>query len=283
MSVPASAVRVRRTDEHVSDRRWRAVEAGRRSRGGSPRFIAEISHDLRTPLASLRLLVHALSDGVVEDELRTDYLARMEAEISLLGAMIDDLHALSRGQAGDPAQAREAIEPRELIERATSAMRIQAEAAGVRLGTDVSPGLPATCVSRLQVHRVLVNLIENGLRHTDVGGSVTLRGHSAPGGVELEIENEGEGIPAEARDRVFDAFYSPDSGGSPARSGLGLAIAKAIIEGQGGRIWLDEAVRGARFRIWLPATASRPLCPGRGHDPSERSDDSPELSSERCW
>jgi signal transduction histidine kinase len=228
--------------------------------------VAELSHDLRTPLASLRLLVQAMSDGLVEDEQRSAYLAQMAAEISLLTEMIDDLHSLSRAQAGDPAQGHETVDPHELIDRAAAAMRIQAETAGVRLETDAARDLPVILADRLQLHRVLVNLIDNGIRHTGEGGNVAVLAHAALGGVEIEVENDGDGIPAQDRDRVFDAFYSPDGGRSPARSGLGLAIARATIEGHRGRIWLDDPGRGTRFRIWLPAAASRQLRRRRSHD-----------------
>jgi signal transduction histidine kinase len=222
--------------------------------------VAELSHDLRSPLASLRLLVEGMSDGVLGAQQRLEYLSQMETQISLLTAMIDDLHSLSRLEAGDPAGAFEAVDPGELVERAVQATRIQARAARVGLEIDAPPFLPNICANPLHLHRVLVNLIENAIRHTDEGGSVSVRAHPTPGSLVIEIEDDGDCIPAEDTERVFTAFYGGDRKRSAGRSGLGLAMARATIEAHGGKICVAASSRGTRLRISLPAS---PVLPAR--------------------
>jgi signal transduction histidine kinase len=219
--------------------------------------LAELSHDLRTPLASAHLLVRALSDGLVEDERRDEYLARIEQQISLLSAMVDDLHSASRARASGGRVRTERVCPHELIQTALDATRVQAEALGISLESTVAPCLPALRVEPTALHRALLNLIDNAIRHAPAGGSVVVRAESALGGIEIEVADDGDGIPPEERDRVFAAFYSGDCRRSSSRSGLGLAIAKAAVEAHGGRIWIADATSGTRVRLWLPVPARR--------------------------
>jgi signal transduction histidine kinase len=211
-----------------------------------------------------------MSDGVLEDEQRAEYLARMQTQLSVLTEMVDDLHAISRTQAGDGAAARQAVDPHELVERAVATTRTQAEAAGITLARDSAAGLPVVCAQPIQLHRVLVNLIENAIRHTARGGRVLVRANPSRGGLEIEVEDDGEGIPAEDRERVFHAFYGRDREGSNVRSGLGLAIARATLEAHGGSISVVDSAHGARLRIWLPASSPTRLHPRHGHDSLHR-------------
>ncbi|MBV9000722.1 MAG: HAMP domain-containing histidine kinase [Solirubrobacterales bacterium] len=213
-------------------------------------LLAEFSHDLRTPLASLRLLVGALRDGLVEPARRDDHLASIEHMVSLMTELVDELHSVAREEAS--GSRTEWISPRGLIVAAADTLRIQAEAGGVVLEFDVPPCLPTIRGNRVQLHRALVNLLENAIRHARNGGSVAVHAQPALGGVEIEVEDDGEGIAAEERAAVFTAFYGRDRRGSEARSGLGLAIAHAIVDGHGGRIWLAESAAGTRVRLSLP-------------------------------
>jgi signal transduction histidine kinase len=250
------------------------------------RRVAEISHDLRTPLASLRLLVEGLSDGVLGDEDRHAYLAQMQTQVSLLTELVDDLHALSSTHAlssmhAGESSSREAVDPNDLIDRTLAAMRIQAEARGVVLQREASAILPVICANALALQRVLVNLIENAIRHTDAGGHVTIRAHPSLGRIELEVQDDGDGIPAHERGRVFRAFYGHDGEHSVARSGLGMAIAQAAVEEHGGRIWLDDSPQGTRVRITLPTSAPRARPASRSHALSASSNDSISMAPRR--
>jgi signal transduction histidine kinase len=225
--------------------------------GPSPRLLAELSHDLRTPLASVRLIVRALRDGLLEPERRDDYLARIEQQVSLLTELVDELHAVAREQAGPRKWRTEWVSPQRLIREAADTMRIQAEATGVVLEIDAAPCLPLIRANTIELQRTLLNLLENAIRHARAGGRVRVHAEPAPGGLEIEVEDDGKGIAVEEHDHVFSAFVGADQRGSPSRSGLGLSIARSTVEAHGGRIWLVDSTSGTRVRLWLPAATER--------------------------
>jgi len=233
-----------------------AGEAPPSSRPLDERLVAEISHDLRTPLASARLMVQALRDGLVDEEARESYLERVEQQIAFLGALVDELQSLTR-MAEDPESRAECLHPGELIETAAAIMQVQAQARAVILETVVPPCLPLVRGDRIQLERVLLNLIENATRHARIGGRVVIRAEPVRGGVEIEVEDDGRGIAEGERERVFTPFYSLDQRGSARRSGLGLTIARAIVEACGGHIWVADSARGTRVRLSLPASSAQ--------------------------
>jgi signal transduction histidine kinase len=147
---------------------------------------------------------------------------------------------------------RECVAPQGAIEAAVETMRIQAEVRGVTLKHDLPSDLPSIYADPMQLQRGLLNLIENAIRHARDDGNVTVRAERTPSGIEIEVEDNGEGITAADGDRVFLAFHGDDRRRSPARSGLGLAIARATVEAHGGRIWLAESACGTRVRLSLP-------------------------------
>jgi signal transduction histidine kinase len=217
-------------------------------------LVAAVSHDLRTPLASLRLLAEAVDDRIVEGEERARYLAQMQTYIRALSAMIDDLFELSRLEAGEIEWSLQQVEVARLIDETVAAMQPEARSRRVDVVAELpaEPAIATADPERLQ--RVLFNLIQNALRHTPADGSVTVRAESAKGVVEVEIADTGEGIPPAERERIFDAFIR--GGANAARdgdgAGLGLAISRAIVEGHGGRIWLAPCERGTRVRFSVP-------------------------------
>jgi signal transduction histidine kinase len=220
-------------------------------------LVAAVSHDLRTPLASLRLLVEAVDDDIVDEETRRRYLATMQTHIHSLSAMIDDLFELSRIEAGNIDWSMRQVELEPLVDEAVAAMQAEARAKGVRIDSQLggSP-LPAHADPE-KIQRVLFNLIRNAIRHTPADGSVTVRAEAGREGVEIEIADSGEGIPAEERERVFEAFFRGGANSSRHSdgAGLGLAVSRAIVETHGGRIWLAPAERGTRVRFSLPSGA----------------------------
>ncbi len=229
----------------MEERSRRQIEGARRQ------MVAAVSHDLRTPLASLRLLVEAIDDGVATGETRERYLGEMRTHVEALTALIDDLFELSRIEAGDIAWSMSQIEVRELIDEAVASMRAAAEARGVTLAAELpAAGLLARANAE-KVQRVLLNLIQNAIRHTPADGSVTVRARTDPDGVEIEVADEGEGIAAGDGERVFEAFYRGDEARSEEGAGLGLAISRAIVEAHGGRIWLASAGPGTSVRFTL--------------------------------
>ncbi len=217
-------------------------------------LVAAVSHDLRTPITSLRLLAEAVSDDIVDGELRQAYLGRMRTHIDALSALIDDLFELSRLEAGDINWSLERVQLGELVGETVEAMRLEAEAKGVAVVASVSATLAPARANPEKIQRVLFNLIQNAIRHTPGDGSVMVRAEPAAAGIEVEIVDTGDGIAPEERDHVFTAFYQ---GGTQAArtgggAGLGLAVARAIVEAHGGRIWLADSQRGTRVRFSLP-------------------------------
>jgi signal transduction histidine kinase len=217
-------------------------------------LVAAVSHDLRTPLASLRLLAEAVEDRIVEGAERARYLAQMQMHISALSSMIDDLFELSRLEAGDIVWSMQQVELAELIGDAVAAMVPQAQSRGVVVVAELpaEPTIARADPERLQ--RVLFNLIQNAIRHTPADGSVTVRTERAPDAVEVEVADTGDGIAPADRERIFEPFVR--AGATAARTedgaGLGLAIARAIVAGHGGRIWLAPSAHGTRVRFSVP-------------------------------
>jgi len=222
-------------------------------------LIAAVSHDLRTPLTSLRLLVDAIDDDLVLDTAtRDEYLRRISANVHALTALIDDLFELSRLESGDIRWEMGNVMLDELVQETIEAMRPHAEAGAVAVHAELAPELAAAQGNPEQIQRVLFNLIQNAIRHTPADGSVVVRAAPASeGAIEIEVADSGPGISASDRDRVFEPFFQ--GGDRASRSdggaGLGLAISRAIVEAHGGRIWLADAEVGTSVRFRLPCAS----------------------------
>jgi signal transduction histidine kinase len=237
-------------------------EAGRSaSEDARRRLMIAVSHDLRTPLAALRVLTEAVEDRIVTGATRTRYLKEMQTHVTVLSALIDDLFELSRAQAGELTLERRPVEIGELVSETVAAMRAAGEGRGVRLAaeppTGQTEGPPlAAHADPEQIRRVLLNLLDNAIRHTPPGGSVVARVSRRDGEVEVEVADDGSGIAPREREHVFEAFYR--GGAHVARTedgaGLGLAIAQAIVGAHGGEIWLAPAHPGTRVCFSLPAS-----------------------------
>jgi signal transduction histidine kinase len=225
--------------------------ANREIEGARRQLVAAASHDLRTPLASLRLLVESIDDGVATGETRERYLRQIRTHVDILSGLVDDLFELSRIEAGEISWSIRQVELGALIDETVAAMRAQADARGVRVAADLPPGSLLAAADPEKLQRVLFDLIQNAIRHTPADGSVTVRARAQGRGVEVEVDDEGEGIAAADADRVFEAFYRGDASRGEDGAGLGLAIAKAIVEAHGGRIWLEPNPPGTRVRFTL--------------------------------
>jgi len=244
----ANAMVQRLADE---ERRRDAADRARRD------LVVAVSHDLRTPLASVQLLTEAIEDGVVDGETRTRYLAEMRIHVQALSSLIDDLFELSRLEAGDIEWSMSQVQLGELVGETVAAMGAQARAQRVAVVADVPADLAFARANPEQVQRVLFNLIQNAIRHTPADGSVTVRAATVPDGVEIEVSDTGSGVTDEDAIHAFEPFFR---GGSEASrtadgAGLGLAISRAIVEAHGGRIWLEASGQGTQVRFTLPAAA----------------------------
>jgi signal transduction histidine kinase len=218
-------------------------------------LVAAVSHDLRTPITSLRLLAEAVGDDIVDGEVRRGYLDRMRTHIDALSSLIDDLFELSRLEAGDINWSLERVPLQELVGETVEAMRLEAEAKGVAVRSDVSDELQPAKANPEKLQRVLFNLIQNAIRHTPADGSVVVRAEPVESGIEVEIADNGDGIAPAEREDVFTAFYrgGADASRTGNGAGLGLAVSRAIVEAHGGRIWLADSPRGTRVRFSLRA------------------------------
>jgi signal transduction histidine kinase len=230
-------------------------EAERNAADGARRdLVAAVSHDLRTPLTSLRLLSEAIEDQLVDPATRRAYLGEMSVHIRSLSALVDDLFELSRLEAGDIQWSMQRVRLDELVQETVEAMQPQARSNQVSVAAAVPAGLAAERCDPERLQRVLFNLIQNAIRHTPADGSVTVLAELNGSGVEVEVADSGEGLASDDRERAFDAFYRGGAGKARTGdgSGLGLAICRAIVEAHGGRIWFADSSSGTRVRFNLP-------------------------------
>lgn len=219
-------------------------------------LIAAVSHDLRTPLASIRAMVEALVDGVVTDAATTHrYLATIRTQTESLSALIDDLFELAQIDAGVLKLHLERASLSDLISDTLETMHVQAAGKGVTLAGRVDPAVDPVLMAPDKVQRVLNNLVQNAIRHTPADGTIYLEARRDETVARVDVTDSGEGIAPDDLPYVFERFYraeksrSRDYGGA----GLGLAIARSIIEAHGGHMWVEsQPGHGARFSFTLP-------------------------------
>jgi two-component system sensor histidine kinase BaeS len=214
---------------------------------------ADIAHDLRTPLTVMTGYLESLRDGVLKPT-----PARFEVmynEARHLQRLVEDLRTLSLADAGELPLNRLSESPRALLERAGAAFRQQAEQKGIALEVHAADGLPTIRVDAERMMQVMGNLLTNALRYTPGGGSIQLLAAASPREVSITVQDSGVGISADALPHVFDRFYRGDGSrrDSDGESGLGLAIARSLVNAQGGAISaLSEPGRGTAFVMSFP-------------------------------
>jgi signal transduction histidine kinase len=216
-----------------------------------------VAHELRTPLTNIRGYLEALRDGVVEPE-RT-VIDSLHEEAMLLSHLVDDLQELSLAEAGGLTLERQPVVLADVVDRAIGAVRPRAEAEGIALRVDLSEDLPLVDVDPRRIGQVLRNLLDNGLTHTGPGGEIVVNAHAENEWVEVSVRDTGAGIAVEDLPYVFERFYRADRSRSRATggAGLGLAIAKQLVEAHGGRIEVESEIgRGTRFTFTLPVAES---------------------------
>jgi signal transduction histidine kinase len=214
------------------------------------RIVAWASHDLRTPLASIQAMLEAIEDGLAEP---AHYLPALREQTARLGRLVDDLFELARLESGAlTLELREArLDP--LVQSCLDGLEAEAAVRQVSLAAEVDQELTALCEPH-KVERVLYNLLTNALRHTPSDGAVAVRAKVLDDTVEVTVEDTGEGLEPEALRRMFDRFWRGDRARGGDGAGLGLAIARALVEAQGGRIWAEpRAAGGACVSFTLPA------------------------------
>ena len=213
---------------------------------------ADVAHDLRTPLSVILGYTEALSDGKLQGT--PQMYEVMHGEAQQLSHLIDDLRFLSLADAGELPLQRRDVDPAELINRTAAAYRAAAEQKGIDLQVRAAPGLPKITVDPERMAQVLGNLASNALRHTPAGGTVVFAAKEDKERAMLQVQDTGSGIAEEDLPYVFHRFYRGDrSRQQTGESGLGLAIAKSIVEAHGGTITAVSAPgAGTTFTIALP-------------------------------
>ena len=227
-------------------------------------MVADIAHELRTPLSVIQSNVEAMLDGVLPAS--SEELESIHQEALLLNRLIGDLRTLSLAEAGQLALDKQPLDLGEVVARVAEKYRLRAEEQNVTLGVQVTPYLPQVSADAGRIEQALVNLTENALRYgaSDVGGRVTLGAHAVADGVEAWVSDTGSGIAPEELPHVFERFWRSEKSRPLERisetrqtggSGIGLALVKQLIEAHGGRVSVESTPgQGTAFRVVLPVT-----------------------------
>jgi len=228
-------------------------------------FVANVSHELRTPLTSIKGYVEALLDGAKDDpDMTAHFLDIILKQSDRLNLLIEDLLELSQIESGRVSFRTDPIDVHAVIDRALSTIKPLAEKKGHRLVTSVNTVLPSAEGDEDRLVQVLTNLLDNAVKYTPAGGTITVGAGEAPPpraaepagrAIELSVSDTGIGIPEPDRPRVFERFYRVDKARSRelGGTGLGLAIVKHIVEGHGGQVWVEaNEPKGSRFVVRLP-------------------------------
>ncbi|MFZ1802648.1 MAG: ATP-binding protein [Nitrospira sp.] len=235
-------------------------------------FVANVSHELRTPLTSIKGYVEALLDGAKDDPIASvKFLEIILKQSDRLNLIIEDLLELSKIESGRVTLKEEPLELRSVVDRTLSMIKPIADKKRHRLVTSVDPSLPPVAGDEGRLVQVLTNLLDNAIKYTPEGGTITVGATLAPsignaeppaGAIELNVTDTGIGIPEEDRPRVFERFYRVDKARSRelGGTGLGLAIVKHIVEGHAGQVWVEaNHPHGSRFVVRLPVSGGKRL------------------------
>jgi two-component system sensor histidine kinase KdpD len=231
--------------------RAREAEVAQRSDAMKTALLRTVSHDLRTPLASIKASVSGLRQPGADysEEDRAELLAAIEEEADRLTRLVSDLLDASRLEAGALVPDRRPHDLAELID--TAVRRLEPRLGNRPLTIEIPETLPPVAYDYTQVDRIITNLLENALVHTPANSPLEIRVRAAADEIRVEVTDHGPGVPPEDRERLFRSFERGRTGGRG--TGLGLAIARGFVEAHGGRIWIESAPGGgARFVFTLP-------------------------------
>jgi two-component system, OmpR family, phosphate regulon sensor histidine kinase PhoR len=216
-------------------------------------LVANVSHELKTPITALRAHLENLLDGVERPDPAT--LQVMLSQSERLGRLVEQLLDLSRFESGDVPLEREPVSLAPIVTQVLSEIEVARSDRHVHVESDVPADLPAVMADRERIHQVLFNLVDNAVRFTPAGGRVEVRAARLNGTCEVRVVDTGTGISSEHLPRLFERFYRVD----PARSrddggtGIGLAIARSVVEAHGGHIRAESQIgKGSTFTFDLP-------------------------------
>ena len=263
LRVEASVAGGQRDNEACAVLVFHDITAVRRLEKVRKDFVANVSHELRTPLTSIKGYVEALLDGAKDDPEQTlRFLDIILKQTDRLNLILDDLLQLSQIESGQVLFKRDPISLSEVVDRTVALIKPLADKKGHTVTVAMPADLPPVLGDPERLAQVLTNLLENAVKYTPANGSIHVTGHMAGDlpqrMVELSVTDTGLGIPEADRPRVFERFYRVDKARSRelGGTGLGLAIVKHIVEGHGGRVWVEgNQPIGSRFVVRLPAAS----------------------------
>ncbi|MCY4624884.1 MAG: ATP-binding protein [Chloroflexi bacterium] len=229
-------------------RMLRQLESTRRE------FVSNVSHELKSPLASVRLMTETLEDGAITEEaIARDFLGRIRREVDRMNALVDDLLDLARIESGREPEPHVPMQIAPVMEEAIGRFRVAAAQKGVRLEHVEPPHLPAVLANEGRIGQVLVNLLENALKWTEAGGRIRLSVEEEAKAVRVLVQDTGVGIASEDLPHVFERFYKVDRARRDGGTGLGLAIVKHIVQLYGGEVSADSRLgEGSTFTFTVP-------------------------------
>ena len=226
----------------------------RQAENSQKEFVSNVSHELRNPLASVKAMVETLEAGAVEEkEIAQDFLNRINQDIDRMNQLVEDLLELSRLESGQLTLRLARVDPAALVKEIRASFEGAAKEQNIALEDDVPDGLPEIRADYDRLRQVLINLVENGLRFTQPGGTLTLvlarRGDS----LEFQVRDTGVGIAAEHLPHIFERFYKVERSRRDRGTGLGLAIVQQIIEAHGGQVAVESREGlGSTFSFTVP-------------------------------
>lgn len=228
--------------------RLRRLETVRRD------FVSNLSHELRTPIASLKALAETLQEGALDDPpAARQFIGQIQTEVDALNQMVTELLELSKIESGRFSLDLAPIAACDLLNSACQRMQLQAERAGLTMRVECADGLPKARIDSQRLEQVLVNLIHNAVKFTPAGGEVVLLAEADTGFVRFAVRDTGVGIPLDEVSRIFERFYRVDKSRAGSGTGLGLSIAKHIVESHGGKIGAESVEgQGSTFYFTIP-------------------------------
>jgi two-component system phosphate regulon sensor histidine kinase PhoR len=220
-------------------------------------LIGNISHEFRTPLAGIKAMVETLGDGAIDDKKAArDFLTKIDSEVARLTQLVAELTELSRIETGKAELKKEPVNLNQLVEEVIAQLSPQAERQKLSISQDFAADLPSVPADKDRVRQVIANLVHNAIKFTRPGGRIMITTRTLEGSVVVDIADTGIGIPKEDLARVFERFYKGDKARAGEGTGMGLAIAKHVVEAHGGSIWVEsEEGKGSTFSFSLPLQA----------------------------
>lgn len=228
--------------------RLRQVDVTRRE------FVSNVSHEFRSPLASIKAAVETLEDGALEEpEAARDFVGRIHKDTNRLIGLADNLLELSKLESGQPPQELHPVALATLLEEVRDSFHPRAQVKDISIAVEADGTLPAVMGHEDYLRQVLINLLDNAVKFTPAGGEIRVSASVRDSWVEVQVRNSGSGIPREHLPHVFERFYKVDRSRHDSGVGLGLAIVKHIVQLHGGEVGAEsEEGRGATFSFTIP-------------------------------